>query len=201
VKIINLIKKYKVVKQQAFTLVLIPNQTQAFSFFNYVFLGENIEECKREKIIQHELVHSKQKHSLDLLIFEFIKIVMWFNPMIYFYQQRITLVHEYISDAIVAKSETKESYINNLLSNFFQVENIAFVNQFYKQSFIKKRIIMMTKTQSKKMNQLKYLVLIPVLTSMLFYVACTESEGDIRATKNIEYQGKIKIQNEDYFIK
>ncbi|SDR71821.1 BlaR1 peptidase M56 [Polaribacter sp. KT25b] len=202
VKIIKLIKKYEVVKQQGFTLILITNQTNAFSFFNYVFLGKNVEENKREKIIQHELVHSKQKHSLDLLLFEFLKIVMWFNPMIYFYQQRITLVHEYISDAIVAKSETKESYINNLLSNFFQVENIAFINQFYKQSLIKKRIIMMTKTQSKKMNQLKYLVLIPVLASMLFYVACTESEIDSsEIITTSEYQGKIKIQDEYYFIK
>ncbi|PQJ82658.1 M56 family metallopeptidase [Polaribacter glomeratus] len=200
VKIISLIKKYEVVKQPDFTLVLIPNQTQAFSFFNYVFLGKNIEESKRNKIIQHELVHSKQKHSLDLLLFEFLKIVMWFNPMIYFYQQRITLVHEYISDAIVAKSETKESYINNLLSNFFQVENIAFVNQFYKKSLIKKRIIMMTKTQSKKMNQLKYLVLIPVLMSMLFYVSCSEtaSKEEVLESKKakqtlyINNNGKIK---------
>jgi beta-lactamase regulating signal transducer with metallopeptidase domain len=171
-KVINFIRKHKVIKQDDFNLILIPNETKAFSFFNYVFLGQSIKEINRDKIIQHELVHSKQKHSLDLLLFEILKIVMWFNPMIYFYQKRITLVHEYISDAIVAKSETKETYINNLLSNFFQVENIAFVNQFYKQSLIKKRIIMMTKKQSKKMNQLKYLVLIPVLASMLFYVSC-----------------------------
>jgi len=109
---------------------------------------------------------------------------MWFNPMIYFYQQRITLVHEYISDAIVSKSETKESYINNLLSNFFQVENISFINQFYKKSLIKKKIIMMTKTQSKKMNQLKYLVLIPVLASMLFYTSCSENlSADVGESK------------------
>jgi hypothetical protein len=62
-----------------------------------------------------------------------------------------------------------------LLSNFFQVENIAFINQFYKQTLIKKRIIMMKKKQSKKMNQLKYLVLIPVLLSMLFYTSCSEN--------------------------
>lgn len=59
----------------------------------------------------------------------------------------------------------------------------------------------MTKTQSKKMNQLKYLVLIPVLGSMLFYVACTQSENDLPAATINEYQGKIKIQNEFYFIK
>ena len=201
VKILNLIRKQEVFAYPEFTLILIPNQTKAFSFFHYIFLGKEIKETNRGKIIQHELVHSKQKHSLDLVFFELLKIIMWFNPMIYFYQQRITLVHEYISDAIVAKSENKETYINNLLSNFFQVENISFINQFYKQSLIKKRIMMMTKTQSKKMNQLKYLVLIPVLGSMLFYVACTQSENDLPAATINEYQGKIKIQNEFYFIK
>ena len=173
-KIINLIKTNKAEKLSIFKLIFIPNKTNAFSFFNYIFLGKEIPVSQQEKIIEHEMVHSQQKHSVDLLFFEFLKIVMWFNPMIYFYQKRITLIHEYISDEIVSKKEAKEVYINNLLSNYFQVENVAFINQFYKKSLIKKRIIMMTKKQSKKMNQLKYLVLIPVLASMLFYTSCSE---------------------------
>jgi beta-lactamase regulating signal transducer with metallopeptidase domain len=189
-KIINLIQKYKQVKKVDFTLVLIPKQTKAFSFFNYIFLGKEVLEHQKENVIQHELVHSKQKHSLDLLFFEMLKIVMWFNPMIYFYQKRITLLHEYISDAVMAKSESKETYINNLLSSFFQVENIAFVNQFYKSKLIKKRIIMMKKKQSKKMNQLKYLVLIPVLASMLFYTSCAS-----KATLNKLTESEIEAKN------
>jgi bla regulator protein BlaR1 len=174
-QIVYLTKVYKGVKKEGYTLILIPKQSKAFSFFNYIFLGEEIPDAQKEQIIAHELVHSKQKHSLDLLFFELLKIVMWFNPMVYSYQKRITLVHEYISDAVATKSEPKDAYINQLLSNFFQVENIAFVNQFYKQTLIKKRIIMMKKKQSKKMNQLKYLVLIPVLLSMLFYTSCSSS--------------------------
>jgi hypothetical protein len=187
-KIINLIRTDTLVKKGDYTLVLIPNKTKAFSFFNYIFLGEEIPENQKEQIIQHELVHSKQKHSLDLLFFELLKIVMWFNPMIFMYQKRISLLHEYISDEIASKSAPKENYINNLLSNFFQVENIAFINQFYKQTYIKKRIIMMTKKQSKKMNQLKYLVLIPVLASMLFYTSCSETElkEDVVAKKELQ---------------
>ena len=176
IKIINLIRKNEIVKKSDFTLILLPKASKAFSFFRYIFLGKEIPKKQQEKVIEHELVHSKQNHSLDLLLFEVLKIIMWFNPMIYFYQRRITLVHEYISDAIVAKSEEKETYINSLLSNFFQVENISFINQFYKQSLIKKRIIMMTKNKSKKTNQLKYLLLIPVLLSMLIYVSCTTEE-------------------------
>jgi bla regulator protein BlaR1 len=120
-------------------------------------------------------VHSKQKHSADLLFFEFLKIVMWFNPLLYFYQQRIAVIHEYIADDFATKIHQKEQYINSLLSEVFAVENISFINQFYKQSFIKKRIIMMKKEKSKHAKQLKYLLLIPVLVSMLFYTSCSEN--------------------------
>jgi len=181
VKILNIIRENETIKKSNFKLILLPQKTKAFSFFNFIFLGASIKSPQKEKVIEHELVHSQQKHSIDLLFFEVLKIAMWFNPMIYFYQKRITLVHEYIADAVVAKSESKETYINNLLSSFFQVENIEFVNQFYKPTFIKKRIIMMTKKQSKKMNQLKYLVLIPMLASMLFYTSCASSSSKVKS--------------------
>ena len=208
-KIINLIRKNEAIKKSHFKLILLPQQTKAFSFFNYIFLGKEIAANQQEKVIAHELVHSKQKHSLDLLLFEFLKIAMWFNPMIYLYQKRITLVHEYISDAVVAKLESKETYINNLLSSFFQVENIAFLNQFYKKSLIKKRIMMITKKQAKKMNQLKYLVLIPVLMSMLFYSSCSENNSDELIVKKqpqtmffIKKGGEInsKISGEETYL-
>jgi beta-lactamase regulating signal transducer with metallopeptidase domain len=187
-RLLRLIKTSTIEKKKEFTLVHVKNQRTAFSFFNYIFLGKEISDTQQQKVIAHELVHSQQKHSLDLLFFEGLKIVMWFNPMIYIYQKRITLLHEYISDAVVVKSGPKETYINNILSSLFQVENISFVNQFYKQSLIKKRIMMMTKTQSQKMNQLKYLVLIPVLLSMLFYSACSDAElkEDFIAKKELQ---------------
>ena len=191
-QLVNLTKIHKGIKKEGYTLILIPKQSKAFSFFNYIFLGEEIPFAQKEQIIAHELVHSKQKHSLDLLFFELLKIVMWFNPMVYSYQKRITLVHEYISDAVATKSEPKDEYINQLLSNFFQVENISFINQFYKQTLIKKRIIMMKKKQSKKMNQLKYLVLIPVLLSMLFYTSCSSSRQVTKTAKAIETNKEVE---------
>lgn len=191
-KIAALITKYEVYKKVGYTLVLIPNQTKAFSFFNFIFLGKEIPKSQQAQVIEHELVHSRQKHSFDLLFFEFLKIMMWFNPMIFLYQKRITLVHEYISDELVAKSETKEIYINNLLSNFFQVESISFVNQFYNQTFIKKRIIMIKKTQSKQINQLKYLLLMPVLAGMLFYTSCTSESNKDKLESLIQENKQLK---------
>lgn len=178
-RIVRLVLQYGVTRKENYKLVLLPKETKAFSFFNYIFLGNEIPSPKREKIIQHEQAHSEQKHTLDLLFFELLKIVMWFNPMVYVYQNRISLVHEYISDAVASKSDKKENYINHLLADIFQVEHISFINQFYKHSLIKKRIIMMTKTQSKKVKQLKYLLLIPLLGSMILYTACSNNEKDL----------------------
>lgn len=195
-RIIQLIFKYGSENRHTYKLVLLPENSKAFSFFNYIFLGKGIPTEKQKKIIQHELVHSSQKHTFDLLFFELLRILMWFNPIVYMYQKRITLVHEYISDDVVSKTTKKENYINNLLSDIFQVENISFINQFYKHSLIKKRVIMMTKGRSKEIKQLKYLLLIPLLASMVLYTSCNSGE-EINMKKESSKQPVIVYKTKD----
>ena len=178
-KLVILIIKNSIEKKDSYTLIMLPNSKKAFSFFNYIFLGTDINELEKEKIISHELIHCKQKHSLDLLFFESLKILMWFNPLLYIYQKRIATLHEYISDAIILKSADKKLYMNTLVNQLFDVENISFVNQFYKHSQLKKRIMMITKEKSNKMKQTKYLLLVPILASMLFYTACSNTKNEI----------------------
>ncbi|CAM1367315.1 energy transducer TonB [Tenacibaculum xiamenense] len=177
VKVMRLISRNRIEKRQGYTLVLLPGRSRAFSFFGYIFIGEKLEGEKREEIIEHELIHVKQNHSIDLLIFELLRIVLWFNPAIYLYHKRITLIHEYITDAEMSKVTNRPHYINSLLSEVFQVESISFINQFYKHSLIKKRIIMMTKEQSKKVKRLKYLLLLPALVGMIVYSSCIKAEA------------------------
>ena len=95
IKILSLIKANQVIKKPGHSLVLLVNQINAFSFFRYVFLGTELTKEKKEVIIKHELIHVQQKHSLDLLFFELFRIIMWFNPLLYLYQRRIALLHEY----------------------------------------------------------------------------------------------------------
>ena len=175
-QIIALINKNTIVKKANYKLVLIAKKQVAFSFFNFIFISKLLQDKKELAIIQHEIIHCKQKHSIDLLVFEILKIAMWFNPLIYVYQKRITLLHEYIADAEVVKVTNKNSYFNNLLSETFNVEHISFINQFYKQSFIKKRIAMITKNKSEKMKQFKYLLIIPLVFTMLILSSFEEQE-------------------------
>ncbi len=177
-----------------FTQILIPKSYIAFSFFRSIFLGEKIVGREYDSVVSHELVHIRQWHSLDLMFFEVMRIVSWFNPMVYVYQQRITELHEFIADSQVTKKEKSRHY-EILLSQMFEVQHISFVNPFFKSSLIKKRIVMLQKSRSKRVWQLKYLVLVPLVLGMLFYTSCEKgiNEKD-KATENISLNDRKLIQ-------
>src|SRR5690554_3157254 len=178
-------------------LILLPKTDLAFSFFNTIYLGETVSEENKASIIAHEKVHIQQKHSLDLLFFELLRIVFWFNPLVYMFQNRIATLHEYIADSEITRDKDKKQYYQNLLSEVFQTEQISFVNTFFKQSLIKKRIIMLQKSKSQKGAQVKYLLLLPVIFSMLFYTACSENpKVDADQQSETELLNKIKEQEE-----
>lgn len=153
-------------------LTMLPKTDTAFSFFNTIYLGENISEENKENIIAHEKTHVQQKHSLDLLYFELLRIVFWFNPLVYIFQNRISTLHEYIVDAEISRRTSKKDYYQNLLSEVFQTEKISFVNTFYKKSLIKNRITMLEKSKSTKNRMMKYLLMLPLLGGMLIYTSC-----------------------------
>ncbi len=176
---------------ESFTRIMVHNSQMAFSFFRSIFIGDKVLEKDHDSIIQHELVHIEQRHSLDLLFFELMRIVAWFNPLVYVYQNRISELHEFIADAKVAKTH-KEAQYQMLLSQVFQTQNISFINHFYKSSLIKKRIVMLQKTKSKQIWRLKYLVLIPLVIGMLIYTSC-ESEV---ATDKLEESATLKAGSE-----
>ncbi|MGB6152161.1 MAG: M56 family metallopeptidase [Pricia sp.] len=167
----------KVVHYKDFTQVIIANSSVAFSFFRSIFLGDRILEREHKNILAHELVHIKQRHTWDLLFFELMRIIGWFNPLVYVYQNRISELHEFIADAQAAKADTVE-HCELLLSQAFQTQNISFINQFFNSSLIKKRIVMLTKEKSLNIFKLKYLALVPMLIGMLFYTSCERDVFD-----------------------
>jgi bla regulator protein blaR1 len=198
-KIFQLIESNTIIKKQEYSLVLLEKKQSAFSFFKYIFINEHLLKSEDLQIIKHELIHCKQNHTIDLLFFELLKIVLWFNPLVYVYQKRITILHEYISDAEVVLETDKKTYFNRLLAETFNVENISFINQFFKHSLIKKRIVMITKEKSQKMKQLKYLLIVPLLLGMLIYSSCSNNtQAEIEEINTI-IKNEIIPSNGKYF--
>ncbi len=193
-------RKGKVQYFKDFIQIVLADSSVAFSFFKSIFLGDQIVEKDHINIIEHELVHIRQRHTYDLLFFELMRIVGWFNPMVYVYQNRTSELHEFIADAQVAKSNKEEQY-ELLLSQAFQTQNISFINQFFNSSLIKKRIVMLTKEKSKRIWKLKYLALVPMLIGMLFYTSCEQdvfNEDGLNETITV---GDIENLTEDEEVK
>src|SRR5690606_26661479 len=134
---------------------------------------------EQQTILQHEAIHIDQKHSWDLLLFELLRIVFWFNPLVYMYQSRISILHEYIADAAAIKNQGKQAYYKGLLNQVFNTQNISFINTFFNQSLIKKRIVMLQKSRSKQTRLIKYALLIPLVFGMLIYTSCDTSETEV----------------------
>lgn len=187
-----------------FTRIIVANSSMAFSFFKSIFLGDKVIEREHQNILQHELVHIQQRHSYDLIFFELMRIVGWFNPLVYVYQSRVSELHEYIADSQIAKTNKKEQY-QLLLSEVFQTQNISFINQFFKTSLIKKRIVMLQKTKSKKISQLKYLLLLPLVFGMLAYTSFETSINDNiehdQTTEDRKLIDEVKAEIEEEVVK
>ncbi|TRO64347.1 M56 family metallopeptidase [Christiangramia sabulilitoris] len=166
----------KITEEKDFKIIEVPNSNIACTFLNTIFLGDQLSEIERSQILSHEVVHVKQKHSLDLLFFEMMRIVFWFNPLIYIYQARIAGLHEFIADDEVIKTTDRQSYYQQLLNTAFNTQNISFTNQFYSHSLIKKRILMSQKNKSSQLSKFKFLLLVPAILVMLTYVACSDSQ-------------------------
>ena len=182
-----------------FTRIVIKNSELAFSFFRSIFLGDKILEREHSSIIKHELVHIEQRHTLDLLFFELMRIVGWFNPLVYVYQNRISELHEFIADAQVPKAERKAHY-DLLLSQIFKTQNISFVNQFFKSSLIKKRIVMLQKSKSKKVFHLKYLLLLPLVFGMLAYTSSSLIVNKNPSNKSVKLANTLQQKNDFSYV-
>ena len=199
-KIFLLYKKGEKKPYQNVVLIEIINLNNAFSFFNYIFIDKELPDSIKRKIIAHEMVHVKERHSLDILYLQFLKILFWYNPIIYMYEKEIKEIHEYIADKKVIQSFDKKEYLNLLLQSRFQNYSISFVNSFSnKTNILKKRIKMQNKKQSSKISYLKYSSLILVIFGLSIIInACKrDQENTINSLekKNDTKQVQIDIMD------
>ncbi|WP_297762050.1 M56 family metallopeptidase [uncultured Muriicola sp.] len=140
-----------------------------FSFFHYIVYNPSLyNEVELEAILAHERAHCSQKHSLDILISHLITVVLWINPMSFLYRNTIRQNLEFLADASATTTlPSIKKYQYALLKVSGHALPIPIVNQFY-NSLIKKRIVMLQKSQSKKANMLKSALVLPALALFLF---------------------------------
>ncbi len=160
----------------------------AFSFFGYSFVDETLK--KRDTILAHEHVHMQQLHSADVMIFEVIAILNWFNPVVYHYKKDIKHIHEFIADDIAAQNESsKADYAMLLFTQEFGLQPDQLTNRFFTHSTLKRRIQMLSKPRSRRIMLLKYGLSVPLFILMLVLSSATITKNKVLDLVEVKLSG------------
>ncbi|MBD3581120.1 M56 family metallopeptidase [Flavobacterium selenitireducens] len=166
----KLLKGKAIQLRSGYKFVDVPENVAPFSYFNYIVYNSTMfSHDELINILEHEKVHSLQKHTLDVLFSRIICILFWWNPVVWFYKKAIVQNLEFIADSEAAKRIPDiKAYQFTLLKITTHTNCVSITNHFF-QSLIKKRIVMLNKNQSSKWNSYKYLLIVPALAAFMVY--------------------------------
>ena len=170
-------------------LIKTAEYDSAFSFFSYVFVNPSVTEIEMKEIMNHEMVHIRQKHWFDLLLVELLCMLQWFNPVVWIYVRLIRQNHEYIADKVALQRTSDPAiYRAALLNQIVGAPVISLANSF-NYSLNKKRFNMMKNIISSPYRKMKILFILPVFAIVFYAFAKPDyqyiSQADNPGTQNL----------------
>lgn len=185
-------------------LVLVEEKILPHTFLHYIFI--NSEDYNKQHIeaelYTHELVHVDQKHTLDILFIEFLKVVFWFNPIFILYKKAIQLNHEFLADQEIVRTYNNVPFYQNLLLKKGSEKQTIYLASNLNYLVTKKRLTMMKKRTSKNTAFLKKIAVVPVVTILMLLLCVktvaqeVKTEAKNSTSKNYSNTGKIVISKD-----
>ncbi|MBQ8455608.1 MAG: M56 family metallopeptidase, partial [Bacteroidaceae bacterium] len=141
------------------TVVIHGGDFAPFSFLHYIIISASDYEHLRRPILAHEQAHIRLGHTYDLLLFEAVKAVQWFNPFIYLLGRDFKAIHEYeADDAVLSFGIDAKTYQLLLVTKAVGSRLQTVCNNLSHHS-LKKRIKMMHTHKSNRWLMGKALIL------------------------------------------
>jgi hypothetical protein len=167
-----------------------------FSFTNTIVLGNQAyEPDELEKILTHEMIHTRQRHSIDIIFSEILIILAWWNPFSWLIQKSIRQNLEFIADREVIKHGVDVHPYQMLLLKTMQNPSLRITNAF-SFSHLKKRIMMMNVKPSHRMQLARFLLIAPAFILMLLlfrspFSNAQQTASEVKKTKSNLDQSEI----------
>ena len=183
VKLVLLYRTGNRSEQDGWTIVETGQEHPPFSYLDILFVAELALYSPEEwtMITTHEKQHSILLHLIDSLIMQLSRIILWFHPLVYIYNTRLLLVHEYQADR--SSSPQPQEY-GRFLVDQAMMQPAPSLSHSFNRSPIKNRIVMLSKNGTPRTGaaNLKQLMLVlPLTIFMLFFF-----------TKNSYSESKVK---------
>ncbi len=155
-------------QQAEFTLVRTHGEMPTFSFFSMLFWDDNVplQGSERLSILDHELTHIRQRHSLDMLIMNVVRILFWFNPAAWLLSRRLNDLHEFIADKEASRRAGSREYQRLLASVCLRQASLSIAHSFGQRP-IDARLQMLRRLPSRPEVVWRYLLAIPTMALLL----------------------------------
>jgi len=196
-KILRIWNESEKIQKGEYTLVVMDIDQLPFSFFKNVFISKSfLQRDYIQKVLEHELVHIKHRHTYDVFAVQILSIIFWWNPLIYIFRKALKETHEYLADAYACLDSDIKNYGLILLGQSSSGIELALTNQFF-NSLLKKRINMLNREKSAGYKMSKYLLAIPLLCFMviLFSASTLQDSNEPQESERVHPVLK-KIEND-----
>ena len=173
--------------QDGMVLVYADHPQTPFSWFGFVVVGEEDLQENSEAILAHERAHIRLGHSWDLLLFDLLATMQWFNPAMWLLRRELKAVHEYEADRAVLDGGADARAYQLLLIKKAAGERWYSVANSFNHSNLKNRITMMIQKRSSRWAAMKSLLLLPLVGVAL---------GAFAETVYVVTDNKVTTKNE-----
>lgn len=151
----------------------------SFSFFGTVYISSAVSEKDIPAIVAHERSHIVHRHSLERIVMEVLKTLLWWNPFAWLTARSLAEVEEFEADHdVLNEGYEVETYIETIFTQLFGYSpDIA---NSLRNSLTKKRLLMMTTPKKSRYALLRLAATLPCIAALVTAFGFTAKAAEIR---------------------
>ena len=148
----------------------------SFSFLNHIVISRSDYE-RHPEILLHEYMHTRLRHSADILLMSLVCALYWFNPLVWIMLSELRMLHEYETDEAVLKHGIDATQYQLLLVRKAVGDRRFLIANSFNHCKLKNRITMMQKLKTSKWAALAWLACLPLLTLILSSSSAVDTQN------------------------
>lgn len=186
-----------------YKIALLDNLAGPFSFLRTVFLDKKDYFCHRipANVLKHELEHVRQSHSHDVIFYEILNTVFWFNPIVYMFSRAARINHEYLADEAVVKTATDIDIYSGELIEFVRRRTLVPFACAMGSSVIKDRLLMLNTNTSRRGRNLRIATALSLSVILMTFIGLRPAPSgttDEGSKKKMPYGKDIVIEEVNF---
>ena len=207
VNILLLRRRCTIEHYREYNLAVNSSITKPFSFWRTIFVSTAHKDI--EHILLHEQSHITHRHTIEKLLIELVRSIMWFNPFIHLAARALSQVQEWEADSDVLNQGVDiDLYRKTIFHQLFGYT--PDITCGLNNNLTKKRFIMMTTFKRGKSSLLRILAVIPIVVATILIFGSVHAKPkqevtepviidsfDIKSTIQIRDGGKEILLNDE----